>query len=76
MKLALLSVSFFLIYIHCYKTGTIMRLRVRLLMLTVVTVIVSGCATPPPSNQSNLCSIFRQYPDWYEDAVAMQHKFD
>lgn len=52
-----------------------MRLRVRLLLLTVVAFIVSGCATPPPSNQSNLCSIFRQYPDWYEDAVDMQQKW-
>ncbi|KJF86776.1 hypothetical protein [Photobacterium phosphoreum] len=52
-----------------------MRLRVRLLLLTVVALIVSGCATPPPSNQSNLCSIFRQYPDWYEDAVDMQQKW-
>ncbi|MCD9500421.1 hypothetical protein [Photobacterium carnosum] len=52
-----------------------MRLRVRLLLLTVVVFIVSGCATPPPSNQSNLCSIFRQYPDWYEDAVDMQQKW-
>ena len=52
-----------------------MRLRVRLLLLTVVVLIVSGCATPPPSNQSNLCSIFRQYPDWYEDAVDMQQKW-
>ena len=52
-----------------------MRLRVRLLLLTVVVFIVSGCATPPPSNQSNLCSIFRQYPNWYEDAVDMQQKW-
>ncbi|MCD9554651.1 hypothetical protein GLP31_19485 [Photobacterium carnosum] len=52
-----------------------MRLRARLLLLTVVVFIVSGCATPPPSNQSNLCSIFRQYPDWYEDAVDMQQKW-
>ncbi|MCD9493138.1 hypothetical protein GLP30_20370 [Photobacterium phosphoreum] len=52
-----------------------MRLRVRLLLLTVVALIVSGCATPPPSNQSNLCSIFRQYPNWYEDAVDMQQKW-
>ncbi|CEO38222.1 hypothetical protein C0Z01_18020 [Photobacterium kishitanii] len=52
-----------------------MRLRVRLLLLTVVALIVSGCATPPPSNQSNLCSIFRQYPDWYEDALDMQQQW-
>ncbi|MCD9496676.1 hypothetical protein [Photobacterium carnosum] len=52
-----------------------MRLRARLLLLTVVVFIVSGCATPPPSNQSNLCSIFRQYPNWYEDAVDMQQKW-
>lgn len=32
----------------------------------VVSVLLTACATlPPPSNVNNLCSIFRQYPDWY-----------
>ena len=40
------------------------------ILLSVISLIVlSGCATPPPSNQDNLCEIFRQYPDWYDDAL-------
>lgn len=33
---------------------------------------LTGCAAAPPKNQDNICSIFRQYDDWYEDAVDMQ----
>ncbi|MBD1576078.1 hypothetical protein HC723_06435 [Vibrio sp. S11_S32] len=36
---------------------------------------LSGCATAPPSNQSNICEIFRQYPDWYEDALDSQDEW-
>ena len=46
------------------------------ILLSVISLIVlSGCATPPPSNQDNLCEIFRQYPDWYDDALEMQDEF-
>ncbi len=38
-------------------------------------LLLAGCATPPPSNQSNLCDIFRQYPDWYEDALDMNDEY-
>ncbi|WP_105900904.1 transglycosylase SLT domain-containing protein [Vibrio gangliei] len=38
-------------------------------------LLLVGCATPPPSNQSNLCDIFRQYPDWYEDALDMNDEY-
>ena len=33
------------------------------------TVLLSGCATSPPKNQENICSIFREKPDWYVDSV-------
>ncbi|GLT14915.1 hypothetical protein FOF44_01010 [Vibrio algivorus] len=38
-------------------------------------LILSGCATPPPDNQNNICDIFRQYPDWYEDALDMNDEY-
>ncbi len=46
-------------------------------MATLVTVgvvsgLLVGCATPPPKEQSNICSIFREHPSWYEDALDMQ----
>ncbi|AQA18820.1 hypothetical protein BST95_11795 [Halioglobus japonicus] len=32
-------------------------------------LILSGCATSPPSNQNNLCEIFREKKGWYDDAA-------
>lgn len=34
-------------------------------------LLLAGCAITPPSQQSNLCDIFREKPQWYDDAVAM-----
>lgn len=48
----------------------------RKLLLPIVGVIVlSGCATAPPKNQSNLCEIFREKPGWYDDALDMQEEW-
>ncbi|WP_325891768.1 transglycosylase SLT domain-containing protein [Grimontia sp. NTOU-MAR1] len=41
-------------------------------LLVLCALVLTGCATPPPKNPDNLCSIFRQYDDWYEDAVDME----
>lgn len=35
-----------------------------LVLLALVTLLVA-CAPPPPHKQLNVCSIFRQYPQWY-----------
>ena len=35
-------------------------------------MILTGCATAPPKDQNNLCNIYREYPDWYEDSLDMQ----
>ena len=35
-------------------------------------LLAAGCATAPPSNQGNLCSVFEQYPDWYDHARASE----
>ena len=40
-----------------------------------ISILLSGCATPPPDNQDNICDIFRQYPDWYEDALDMNDEY-
>ncbi|MGR5154600.1 hypothetical protein ACPV4J_22070 [Photobacterium swingsii] len=45
---------------------------VRLFSLFSVFALLTGCATPPPKDQSNVCNIFRENPDWYEDAIDMQ----
>lgn len=38
-------------------------------------VLLGGCATSPPKEQSNLCEIFREKPSWYDDAVDMQEEW-
>ncbi|MGO1298145.1 MAG: hypothetical protein ACTMIA_12695 [Vibrio sp.] len=42
-------------------------------VIIAVVLMMTGCATAPPENQSNLCDIFREKPDWYEAALDM-HK--
>lgn len=44
-------------------------------LLVLVALLLTGCANPPPNNPDNLCSIFRQYDDWYEDAVDMEQEW-
>ncbi len=38
-----------------------------LLLLSVV--MLSACTTSPPSQPENICSIFREKSDWYEDTA-------
>jgi hypothetical protein len=34
-------------------------------LILLLCLFLSGCATAPPDNPSDICSIFRQYPSWY-----------
>jgi hypothetical protein len=38
-------------------------------------VLLNGCATAPPRQTSNICAIFEQYPDWYDDAIDSQEEW-
>lgn len=49
--------------------------RILKLALLIGVTSLAGCATPPPANQSNICAIFRENPDWYDDAVDMQDEW-
>ncbi|TXS95594.1 hypothetical protein FV139_06865 [Parahaliea maris] len=40
----------------------------RLLALAIL-LALGGCATSTPDNVDNICSIFREKDDWYEDAA-------
>lgn len=44
-------------------------------LLVLCALVLTGCATPPPKSPDNICSIFRQYDDWYEDAVDMEDEW-
>ncbi|WP_434952642.1 hypothetical protein ACRWQL_04950 [Shewanella sp. HL-SH4] len=38
-------------------------------------IVLSGCATSPPAEPENLCSIFKQHRSWYEAAVDTREKW-
>lgn len=42
--------------------------RILRLLLPLCLVLLAACATLPPQQPDNLCEIFREKPDWYEDA--------
>lgn len=43
-----------------------MRARLPLVLLSI---LLAGCTTSPPSNPNNICDIFREKDDWYRDAA-------
>lgn len=47
----------------------------RYLWIVIAGLTLSGCATAPPSNQSDICEIFRENPSWYKDAQKMNDEF-
>lgn len=47
----------------------------RLLFFVYSALILTSCATPPPRNLDNICHIFRQYPQWYTDALDVQRRW-
>lgn len=44
-------------------------------LLLLLPLLLSACATSPPVNQDNICAIFREKDDWYEDAKDAQDKW-
>ncbi len=47
----------------------------RVWALLLAFAILTGCTTAPPKDQNNLCNIYREYPDWYEDSLEMQKEW-
>ena len=45
------------------------------IVLIALAVLLSGCATSPPKNPENLCSIFEEKRDWYEAAIEARDKW-
>lgn len=45
------------------------------LICLLVFCSLAGCATTPPKNQQNICSIFYEKEDWYEHALSAQKKW-
>jgi len=48
----------------------------KVLFATVLTMgLMSGCASAPPRQQDNICSIFSEYPRWYDHARASEKQW-
>lgn len=43
--------------------------------VVLIVIFLSGCATAPPNNVDNICSVFRQYPAWYSDANDVERRW-
>ena len=41
----------------------------RIIFVVMALASITGCTTTPPSNQQNLCEIFREKDGWYTDAA-------
>ena len=45
------------------------------LILFALVFAIAGCTTPPPKNPGNICEIFKERQDWWDDASDMQDKW-
>ncbi len=67
--------------IGCYITGMTERwnlpaLRLAAFALLAVSLLaLGGCATAPPRHSENICQVFNQYPEWYDDAHDAQQRW-
>lgn len=51
------------------------HIKMACLSLIIIPFILSGCATTPPRHVNNICSVFKQHPDWYQDAKAAEKRW-
>ncbi len=49
-------------------------MRCRSLFLSCI-ILLSACATTPPSNLDNLCDMFREKDDWFDAAVDAESRW-
>ncbi|WP_268964621.1 transglycosylase SLT domain-containing protein [Rheinheimera sp. UJ63] len=47
----------------------------KLLILLSLAMVISGCATPPPRDQSNICEIFGEHRAWYQATAKASDKW-
>jgi len=45
------------------------------IIFLLFTLLLSGCATPPPENPDDICDIFYENRDWYEASKDMQSQW-
>ena len=48
---------------------------IKFFLLCVLVGTLAGCTTPRPTNIHNVCTIFKQYPEWFWNTQATQKKW-
>lgn len=51
------------------------KLFLRWYVLLLLSLFITACVPPPPSQPDNICGIFQQYPNWYWAAKDTQKKW-
>jgi hypothetical protein len=47
----------------------------RTIFYLILCCVLAACATSPPSNHDDICSIFMEKPKWYKSAVKSAHRW-
>lgn len=47
----------------------------KLLIILGLSAVLTGCATPPPQNKSDICEIFRENRSWYKASANASDKW-
>lgn len=60
-----------------HSKRVLLRLRrgLRFAALSLVLLSLFACASSPPSNTSNICDIFDEKDDWYDDAAKSKKRW-
>ena len=59
----------------CKRRAPRAGLRRHVVLTVALAFLASGCVTPTPKRQGNICSIFDQQPDWYDYARASEKRW-
>lgn len=51
------------------------EMMIRYSLLALMLLACAGCATSPPKKPLNLCSVFDEYPEWYDYAKQSEEKW-
>ncbi len=52
-----------------------MKLLKLIITITIVITLIQACTPAPPQHLDNICSIFKEYPNWYWAAKKTQKKW-
>ena len=50
-------------------------MNVRSFFMLISSAILASCASHAPSDVNNICTVFKEYPQWYKDAKDVEHRW-